>query len=178
MPDLESRRQLIRLVMNCAHLAVRQLVVLVKFRRLRAVGCEAGCETADARLQAKRRRFEKNLALVRHAVCERAFGEREVDDQVSIRTANLLRRQGRANTEQGRNYSGAAYGAIVYGRGPIFVDELAAQMGLEAFDQFLKDYYATYQWGIATTEGYKQLAEKHCDCDLTDLFNEWVFNKN
>ncbi|HSH02004.1 MAG TPA: M1 family metallopeptidase [Anaerolineae bacterium] len=72
-------------------------------------------------------------------------------------------------------YEEAAYGAIVYGRGPIFVLTLQEVMGEEAFGNFMRDYYDQYLWGIATAEGYQALAETHCDCDLTTLFNDWVY---
>jgi hypothetical protein len=38
----------------------------------------------------------------------------------------------------------------------------------------MRDYTVTYSWGIATPDGLKSLAEKHCACDLTPLFEEWV----
>ena len=72
-------------------------------------------------------------------------------------------------------YDGAEYSAIVYGRGPIFVDTLAQAMGQETFNAFLRDYAATFRWGIATTAAFKELAESHCTCDLTPLFEEWVY---
>lgn len=74
-----------------------------------------------------------------------------------------------------RAYSGREYGAIVYGRGPLFFEALADVMGDEAFDDFLRDYYQTYQWGIATTEGIRQAAERECACDLAPLFETWVY---
>jgi len=75
-----------------------------------------------------------------------------------------------------RNYSGQEYGAIVYGRGPILVEALAKEMGPQ-FDEFLRDYYQSNKWGIGTAAGFKQLAEQHCQCDLTPLFNEWVYER-
>jgi aminopeptidase N len=87
-------------------------------------------------------------------------------------------RVGRALTPIGlpvAEYSAEEYGAIVYGRGPLFFDALREQIGDEAFDAFLHDYTITYSWGIATPEGLKELAEKHCACDLTPLFQEWVY---
>lgn len=72
-------------------------------------------------------------------------------------------------------YDGAEYSAIIYGRGPIFVDTLAQTMGQETFNAFLRDYVATFRWEIATTAAFKQLAESHCTCDLTPLFEEWVY---
>lgn len=72
-------------------------------------------------------------------------------------------------------YTGGEYSAIVYGRGPLFFLALQDEMGAEVFAAFLQDYYRTYQWGIATTDGLKALAEVHCDCDLTTLFEAWVY---
>ena len=72
-------------------------------------------------------------------------------------------------------YQGKEYGAIVYGRGPLFVEALAEKMGQATFDKFLRDYYQSNQWGIGDTAAFVRLAEKHCQCDLTALFNEWVY---
>jgi aminopeptidase N len=75
---------------------------------------------------------------------------------------------------EGGLYPGT-YGSIVYGRGPLFFEALRDEMGQDAFDAFLRDYYERYQWGVATTEGLRALAEQHCDCDLEALFQEWVY---
>lgn len=72
-------------------------------------------------------------------------------------------------------YEGAEYGAIIYGRGPLFIGDLADAMGREAFDRFLIDYAETYQYGIATTQGYQALAEASCDCDLSVEFDAAVY---
>ncbi|MCB0206836.1 MAG: M1 family metallopeptidase [Anaerolineae bacterium] len=77
---------------------------------------------------------------------------------------------------EGGEYPGT-YGAIVYGRGPLFFEALAQQMGQDEFDAFLRDYYQTFSWNIATTEGLRALAEKHCGCDLEQLFADWVYPK-
>jgi aminopeptidase N len=72
-------------------------------------------------------------------------------------------------------YSGQEYSGIVYGRGPLFFVELREEMGAEAFDAFIKEYTETLSWDIATPESLQSLAEKHCDCDLDAIFNEWVY---
>ena len=72
-------------------------------------------------------------------------------------------------------YSSEDYSAIVYGRGPIFLNELAQEMGQETFDAFLRDYSESLRWEIATTEDFLALAEAHCDCDLAALFEEAVY---
>ena len=72
-------------------------------------------------------------------------------------------------------YSGQEYGAIVYGRGPLFFVALRDEMGKEIFDSFIKDYTETLSWDIATPEKLRSMAEEHCNCDLTSLFEEWVY---
>jgi hypothetical protein len=74
-------------------------------------------------------------------------------------------------------YERADYSPIIYGRGPLFIAALATAMGQEVFDQFLRDYYQSHKWGIGTGEAFRQLAEQHCQCDLTALFEEWVYEK-
>ena len=74
-----------------------------------------------------------------------------------------------------REYSQDEYGPIIYGRAPYFFMELEKQIGQEAFDQLLQNYTDTFRWEISDTEAFKALAEENCDCDLTALFNEWVY---
>lgn len=69
------------------------------------------------------------------------------------------------------------YGAIVYGRGPLFMATLAERMGRETFDRFLRDYFQSHRWGIGRGEEFRELAERHCQCDLASLFEEWVYEK-
>jgi aminopeptidase N len=72
-------------------------------------------------------------------------------------------------------YSEEEYSGIIYGRGALFFDALRDQIGQEAFDAFMKDYTTTLSWDISTPEKLKAIAEKHCTCDLTSLFQEWVY---
>jgi aminopeptidase N len=73
------------------------------------------------------------------------------------------------------DYTSAGYVAIVYGRGPFFLLALRQQIGQATFDNFLHDYVQAFAWKIATADNFKQLAEEHCNCDLTPLFDEWVY---
>ena len=75
-------------------------------------------------------------------------------------------------------YGEGDYSAIVYGKGPLFFEALADNMGEARFEAFLKDYYRTFKYGNTTTANLKQLAEKHCGCDLAPLFEEWVYPQN
>ncbi len=71
-------------------------------------------------------------------------------------------------------YAPEEYSPIIYGRGPLFLAALEDQMGSETFAGFLRDYYRTNRWGIATGEAFRDLAEQHCRCDLSGAFATWV----
>ncbi|MGB2960636.1 MAG: M1 family metallopeptidase [Bacteroidota bacterium] len=75
-----------------------------------------------------------------------------------------------------RDYSAREYTAIVYGRGAVFLQELETLVGEERFGKFLRDHCDSHMWKIATTGSFKELAEKHCECDLTQLFEEWIYS--
>jgi aminopeptidase N len=70
---------------------------------------------------------------------------------------------------------GLAYGAIVYGRGPLFFLALEQEYGLETVLSAIEDYYDTYLWGIAGAEDLRAALEGACDCDLSVEFEEWVY---
>jgi aminopeptidase N len=72
-------------------------------------------------------------------------------------------------------YNGNEYGAIVYGRGPLFFEALRNKMGIAVFDEFMKDYTEALSWKISTPATLKALAEKHCACNLDAMFQEWVY---
>ena len=72
-------------------------------------------------------------------------------------------------------YNGSEYSAIVYGRGPLFFVALRAKMSAPVFDEFIKAYSESLAWGIATPEAIQALAEKHCRCELDEIFAEWVY---
>ncbi|MGD8865421.1 MAG: M1 family metallopeptidase [Anaerolineales bacterium] len=76
------------------------------------------------------------------------------------------------------DYQGAEYSGIVYGRGPIFMAELAKVMGSESMDAFLRDYVLQNAWGITTPQIFQNAAEQACSCELDDLFLEWVGAEN
>ena len=73
------------------------------------------------------------------------------------------------------DYNPTEYGAIVYGRGPLFFIELRDEIGQEVFNAFLRDYSEQLSWDVATPEFLQSLAEEHCACDLDVMFDEWVY---
>ena len=72
-------------------------------------------------------------------------------------------------------YESTEYGAIVYGRGPLFVDVLAMIVGQETFEEFLAEYATKFKYGIASTQDYQALVERHCGCDLSQEFEAVVY---
>ncbi|MBE9525206.1 MAG: M1 family metallopeptidase [Chloroflexi bacterium] len=75
------------------------------------------------------------------------------------------------------SYSGQEYGAIIYGRGPLFITALEVEMGSEIFAVFLRDYYQDHKWGTSTASDFHAAAEEHCQCDLSPLFDAWVYDR-
>lgn len=71
-------------------------------------------------------------------------------------------------------YPGASYSAIIYGRGPLFVEALSAEMGQEAFNRFIRAYTDANRWDTAYPSELRTMAEEECGCDLSALFEEWV----
>ena len=72
-------------------------------------------------------------------------------------------------------YEPLEYGAIVYGRAPLEIDELAQIMGEDVFRRFIADYAERFKYGIARTEDLQELAESFCDCDLDGQFEAVVY---
>jgi len=72
-------------------------------------------------------------------------------------------------------YQDREYGAIVYGRGPLFLIALQDRIGADKMAELLRRYYAAYAWGIATPSDFQALAEEVAGQDLDPLFAEWVY---
>ena len=77
---------------------------------------------------------------------------------------------GLAMSEFGRfEFSGA-----VLGRGPLFFLELEKIYGQEMVIEALRDYFQKNLWGIGTEEKMCASLEAACDCDLSEMFAEWI----
>ncbi|MFC2105340.1 M1 family metallopeptidase [Candidatus Bipolaricaulota bacterium] len=73
------------------------------------------------------------------------------------------------------DYERAVYSAIIYGRGPFFLYELADRFGAESLHRFLRKYITVHEWGLATTDSFRCIAETHYQRDLTELFAAWMY---
>lgn len=67
-----------------------------------------------------------------------------------------------------QDYSSREYAAIVYGLGPLVLDELAEQMGQKNFDALLKTYTQENFWEITSASDFFRLAEAYCSCTLAN----------
>ena len=67
-----------------------------------------------------------------------------------------------------------SYSAIVYGRGPIFFLELEKELGLDTVMTAIQNYYLDNLWGIAQPEDMLVALEEACECELDEIWNEWV----
>ncbi len=66
------------------------------------------------------------------------------------------------------------YGAIVYGKAPLFYDALRKQMGEEKFRNFLKTYFERYKYKIAFPDDILKTAEEVCRCTLQAEYQQWI----
>jgi len=73
------------------------------------------------------------------------------------------------------DYERTVYSAIIYGRGPFFLYALADRFGEESLHRFLRKYVIVHEWGLATTDSFRCIAEAHYQRDLTELFAAWVY---
>lgn len=74
------------------------------------------------------------------------------------------------------DYDAMEYSPIIYGRGPLFFAALEDELGEQTFAELLKEYTEEYCWGISDTASFKIFAEEKCECDLTALFEEWIYD--
>jgi hypothetical protein len=71
------------------------------------------------------------------------------------------------------DYAREEYSPIIYGRAPIFIETLAAEMGAETFAEFMRAYVDMYRWETVTTDDFIRMAEESCACELDALFETW-----
>ena len=71
---------------------------------------------------------------------------------------------------------GAAYSAIVYGRGPLFFLELEKELGLDVLMSGIQNYYRDNLWEEGQPEDLREALEASCACDLSEYFEAWVYN--
>jgi len=74
-------------------------------------------------------------------------------------------------------YSESLYGAVVYGKGPLFFHALRDQVGDEVFDEILRTYYDRYRYRIAYPQDFLSVAEQVSGQDVGTLYAQWISGK-
>ena len=73
-------------------------------------------------------------------------------------------------------YNEADYGAIVYGKGPLFYDAIRTRMGDALFFKFLRTYFERYRYKIATADDILRTAEDVLGASLQSGYKEWILS--
>jgi aminopeptidase N len=72
-------------------------------------------------------------------------------------------------------YSESQYGAIVYGKAPLFFDALHEAIGDEKYNVFMRTYFERYRYGIATAQDLLDAAATQVDrARLDTLIQKWI----
>jgi hypothetical protein len=72
-------------------------------------------------------------------------------------------------------YGAKEYGAIVYGRGPLFLEALSDAVGERTFDTILREWVRRYAGRTATGRDFQRLASEIAGRDLSGIFDHWVW---
>ncbi|MHB8932789.1 MAG: M1 family metallopeptidase [Bellilinea sp.] len=69
-----------------------------------------------------------------------------------------------------------AYATVVYHKGYLFLEELRSQIGEQAFNAALQNYYQNNLYRLAPPAALLDSFETACNCELDELYNEWGVN--
>jgi aminopeptidase N len=73
-------------------------------------------------------------------------------------------------------YSNQLYGAIVYGKGPLFFHALRLRLGDAAFLRSLQAYANAYRYEVAYPDDLVDTVERVAGVEIDDLYEEWVLH--
>jgi aminopeptidase N len=76
------------------------------------------------------------------------------------------------------SFSEREYGAIVYGKGPLFFDAVRERVGDEDFVAALRAYLDANRYGIAYPEDLIQVFEETSDEQIDDLYEFWILGES
>ena len=79
--------------------------------------------------------------------------------------------------ENGKLYNpgDALFGNLVYNKGGWVLHMLRREVGDDNFFRTLREYLAQYKYGNASTYDFKKLCEKISGKNLTQFFDQWIF---
>ena len=79
-------------------------------------------------------------------------------------------------SQQNRTFKSNYFG-LVYGKAVLFLQVLRNELGEEAFDRFLHDYYAENRYRYVSGSDLLASAEEACGCQLDTLYQNWIVKK-
>jgi aminopeptidase N len=72
-------------------------------------------------------------------------------------------------------YSESEYGAIVYGKAPLFFNAIYEAIGNERFNHLLQDYFSHHRYGVAYPQDFLKVAEGYVGkAKLDEFVKEWI----
>ncbi len=69
------------------------------------------------------------------------------------------------------------YGALIYRKGALFMDQVRNEYGYEETLAFMADYYQRCKFGVATTDKFIAVGKEHFGQSFVDLADKWLYNK-
>ena len=75
------------------------------------------------------------------------------------------------------SFSERDYGAIVYGKGPLFFDALRTQLGDDAFFAALRDYLEAHRYDVAYPDDLIVAFEDTSGQQIDDLYEFWILGE-
>ncbi len=102
-----------------------------------------------------------------------------IKQQVFERPYQLAREEDwdRAVAGPVESFSEREYGAIVYGKGPLFFDAVRERVGDEDFFTALRAYLEAHRYGIAYPEDLIKVFEETSGEQLDDLYEFWILGQ-
>jgi len=76
-----------------------------------------------------------------------------------------------------KDYPEDLYGAVVYGKGPLFFHELRGQVGDELFYAILRAYFDQHHYGVAYPLDLLDIAEQVSGQDVDALYEQWILGE-
>ena len=80
----------------------------------------------------------------------------------------------RAITGSVSEYTEAQYGAIIYGKGPLFFNALRQELGDELYFEIMQTYLARYKYKNATQQNLIETLEQTSDQNIASLLETWL----
>ena len=104
-----------------------------------------------------------------------AEGQEQYELEVLLRYFGYLFERGDEVVDQPTDAfpSSAAYNAMVYGKAAVGFDALRAEIGDEAFDAGLQDYYRRFRFGVATPPDLLAALERAAGRELDETWRHW-----